>query len=528
MQRRAFLKGDLVESKEIDNPKLKPLMLEKFNDNLSFEQAAHLLKRITVGPSPEQVLSITGKTPDQALDIILGTGSEALPEASNNLKNWLDITEFNPLEQITDIRFEIEGRMKSRYREFIDWWLDQMRAENTPSMEKLTLFLSTIWSIEFTFDTEALMPPPLLFRNNQLLRKHRLGSYKELATEVTLDGSMLLYQSLFYSTKKAPNENYMRELMELFTMGIGNYSEADIREGSKALTGWRTAAYKGQPAPNGAYNTYFSPPDHDTNQKTIFTKYNIAPRTNDDNTEFQVKEEEVAGLVNILFQEKAIPISKFVAEKVYKFFVYSSPGDVDYTLIDDIAEQFRQNSFSLKSLYRYLFTSTYFYDDRFIGAQIKTPPEFVIGLERLLSGDLDQIAGRSTRNAVFDLEQVLYDPPNVGSWAGYRSWLSTNTYPLRVDYAKALINSLSETQLIDFAKKFTDYTNADKLAEQITTLMLCRKPANTRFAQFKTALLNNLTESEWGSKISADDKACSAGIRALLNAVIFSPDFQLC
>lgn len=523
MNRRDFISSGKANKGETT---LSPraMSLGNYSGNLTRAHALHLLRRLCFAPTLAQVDAIADKTPSQALDLLFGTTTDSTATPSATLNQWLATPEFNPLDQITDIRFEIEGRLKTRYREFIDWWLDLMRTESMPIGEKLTLFLSTIWCIEFTYDTEALMPPPLLYKNNQTLRKNRLAKYSDLASDITLDGAMLLYQSLYYSSKAKPNENYMRELMELFTMGIGNYTEGDIREGARVLTGWRTAAYFGEPYPNGYFETYFVPAEHDTGSKTLFGSRTIAARTEDANTEFQVKEQEVNGLMNILFTERADAIALFVAEKAYKYFVYSSPGDTDAEIISELASVLKSNSFSLQAMYRALFQSEYFYDDKYIGGQIKTPPEYIVGLERSLGKDFNSI-GSSTRGLVSDLEQELYDPPNVGSWFGYRNWISTKTYPDRIAAAKDLI---AQTNAVNFAKQFANYSDADSLLGSIIEFLLPREQRDDVKLSLKQTMLNGISTANWASEITSASAAAEQGLKNLLIEIVKLPDFQLC
>ena len=513
--------------------------LDEYTSQLDYSKALHLLRRITFHPTPEQINQIVGKTPAEAFEIIIGGGTETLPEPSPSMKTWLDVLEEDPLSNLPqDIRSEIEGRHKSRFAEFANWWLDKMREESFPAVEKLTLFLHTIWCNEFTYDTLALIPPPLIYRNNVRLRKNRVANYNLLAEGMTLDGAMILYQSLFYSDKSAPNENYMRELMELFTMGIGdlqtgesNYTEGDIREGARALTGWRTVVYLGQngaPA-NRPFETFFVKSQHDTGAKKIMQFGEIAPITDDENTEDLVKNKEVKGLVNILFTEKGLSISRFVCEKMLRFFVYSNPGSINMTIINELANYMKDNNFNLRMVFKKLFTSQYFFSDEVIGCQIKTPPEFIIGLERILGIDYDSIAAGSTRTSVFSLEQILYDPPNVGSWKAYRTWISTTTYPLRVKYAKELIAKVSDNQLISLVKKVPDYNiNFNNLVTFLVGYLLPVSLNKARADKYSVVLLNGLTESEWLTGIDAGNAKVAEGIRLFLNNIILSPDFQLC
>lgn len=528
MKRRQFFNFNQNENltDDFSEPVFPTGFPNKFAGKLNRRQAAHLLRRVGFAPNADDISAFVGLTADEAFDKAVASNLFNLPLPNSNLQSWLDTAEYNPLDQITDIRFEIEGRLKSRYVALIDWWLELMRTDSLPALEKFTLFLSQIWSVEFTYDTEALIPPSLLYMNNYILRVNRLGNYKNIAKEITLDGSMMLYQSLHYSSKEAPNENYMRELLELFTMGIGNYTEGDIRAGAKVLTGWRSAAYFGEPKPNGNFKSYFSPNDHDLGEKTIFGR-TISARSISDNTEFQVKEQEVYGLIDILFEEKASAVGRFVAEKIYKYFVYSSPGAVDYDLVAKLGVLLTENDFELLPVYKALFTSSYFFDDYVIGSQIKTPPEYVVGLQRQLGVRWDDSGSGKTRKAVFELEQELYDPPNVGSWTGYRTWLSTKTYPARIRAAKDIIEFATNDQLISLAKKLPNFTDAELLCASFAEYMLPVTISSDRLADFKLILLNSAIDQDWPGMINSNSSEAADGIRSLITEIILSPDYQL-
>ncbi len=524
MKRREFLTGKL----DVDFPEITNFDLaDKKTDVLTKSEALHLIRRVSFGADLNVVNQIIGKTPEEAIEILLGNQSDQIADAYKSL-TWLDMQEEDPLDGLPlDIRGEIEGKLTSRYRELKDWWLSTMYSELLPYQEKMTLILSTIWCVEFTYDTLYLNPPALLYRNNRTLRQHRIGNYKQIAKEMTLDGAMLLYQSLNYSTANAPNENYMRELLELFTMGIGNYSEADIREGAKILTGWRIAAYKYKPAPNEAFNVYFSRNDHHKGAKRVF---NIDfPAIDDtDNYEEKVKENEVYKLIDVIFEQKSNEIAKFICEKIYKFFVYSSPADVDYDIINQMAETFVQNDFELLPVYKLLFTSKYFYSQEIIGAQIKTPPEFLIGMQKMLGKEYKIVNYKKSREAADSMDMELFDPPNVGSWIGYRTWISTTTYPNRVKYAKDYLSEFSEKELLDFGKKFNNYMNANSLINEIIEYFLPIAIDTSRINRYKTIMLNDIPENDWGNSYNSSSSKVATGLRNLLVEIILSPDFNLC
>jgi uncharacterized protein (DUF1800 family) len=512
--------------------------LDELTSPLTRKEALHLLRRLTFHPTPEQVKDIVGKTASEAFEIIAGSGNEPAPNPSASMQSWLGTLEENPLDGLpNEIRGQIEGRQKAHYSEFINWWLNQMKSTTFPEIEKFTLFLSTIWCIEFTYDTLALIPAPLLYKNNVTLRKNRLASYKTIAGDMSLDGAMIMYQSLFYSTKAVPNENYMRELMELFTMGIGdletgsaNYTEADIREGAKALTGWRTVAYLGQegaPA-NRPFETFFVKSQHDTGSKKLFQFGAISPITDDENTEDLVKQKEVAGLIDILFTERGASIARFISDKIIRFFCYSSTSANNKSIVNDLAKYMQDNNFELRKVYKKLFTSKFFFSDEFYGCQIKTPPEFVLGLQKMFSVNLDMMQAGKTRTTMNALEQVLYDPPNVGSWKAYRTWVNTNTFPLRIKFAKEFLALLNDTILTDFIKKFENYNQIDVLLNGLVSYFLPREIATNRFGELRDLLLNGIPQNEWANVVNTGDIRVPQGIRKFIEKIFVTPDFQLC
>jgi uncharacterized protein (DUF1800 family) len=537
MERRDFFSKFTRSSSEdvlIPGKKDKPRLqagLEPRTQALGKREAYHLLRRLTFGPTKEEVDAIVGKTPAEAVDIILGTGNEQLPAGPS----WIDIAEPNPLTAGNPtLKGEIEGRLKQRYVEFCAWWMDQMRSESGTSIEKMTLFWSTVWCLEFTYDTLGLLPPPLVYRNNQRLRKNRLANYKTIAEEISLDGGMILYQSLFYSSKTFPNENYMRELMELFTMGTGNiftgeknYTEGDIKEGSKVLTGWRTNPYQEKVGPGNYFDVFFVPELHDIGSKE-FMGNTIPARNETENTEDLVKEQEVRGLINILFTERAEAISNFVCNKIYRYFVYSNKDSNDKTIIQDMATVFRNSNFDVKTVLKALLTSVHFYEEDNIGVQIKTPPEYLIGLEKQLGANLG--GGSTEVSAVINMEQVLYDPPNVGSWDAYRSWISTFTFPMRVKYGRDLLAKVTDQQIVDLAKKFTGFDNATPLVDALLVHFFPKPFTTERRDTYLNIMLTGagVSAGEWGTTINGNVQTAAKGLRALINAFFKAPDFQIC
>jgi uncharacterized protein (DUF1800 family) len=423
----------------------------------------------------------------------------------------------------------IESKHSSRYSNLLSWWFDLMYAENNDlanvAREKMVLFWHQHWCIEFNYESEAMIPPPLLYRNNQKLRRYRISDFKELVKEMTLDGAYLLYQSLGQSTAKAPNENYMRELMELFTMGIGNYSEGDIREGARALTGWRVSAHLGEPKPLEYFDTYFSPQDHDTNSKIIMGE-SIPARADLDNITDKVKYEEVYRLIDILFTRKGDAIARFICEKLYKYFVYASPSDLDRNFIDELALEMKNKNFVIRDVLIALFTSKHFFDTKYRGVQIKTPVELVINLQRQFEIKYSgSVAGISN-----NLEQSIYNPPNVSGWKGYRSWISTKTYSPRLGVAFQIVDQLSKGDIYSFVKKFEKYDVPLEFVKNVSAFFLSNPIDDLdRLAAYTNILLQNgkIDPKNWKTLIDQSDSSLKTGIVELFSRIIVAPDFEL-
>jgi hypothetical protein len=188
----------------------------------------------------------------------------------------------------------------------------------------------------------------------------------------------------------------------------------------------------------------------------------------------------------------------------------------------------QDNNFELRKVYKKLFTSKFFFSDEFYGCQIKTPPEFVLGLQKMFSVNLDMMQAGKTRTTMNALEQVLYDPPNVGSWKAYRTWVNTNTFPLRIKFAKEFLALLNDTILTDFIKKFENYNQIDVLLNGLVSYFLPREIATNRFGELRDLLLNGIPQNEWANVVNTGDIRVPQGIRKFIEKIFVTPDFQLC
>jgi len=500
--------------------------LDTYTTPLTLEDVLHVYRRLSFSVSMPVAMSHVGKQASVLVDELLGPDDPGEPLPEIKFAQWLDpatqkLVDYTENPDGADIRtrLAIEGWWKSNHRYFGGWWLGGMAADAT-AIERLTLFWMGHWVTEFSFD-EAYMVPQMHYRQYRTLRKDRIGNFPRMCLDMTVDNSVVLYLGGTFNEVGKPNENYGRELLELFTTGIGWYTEGDVQQAARVLTGWKASRYNDEPAPKGIYTTWFDANKHDTGAKQ-FLGVAIPARTPDNNTEFQVLNEEVFEMINIIFRVRPQAVSRFIARKLYSFFVYSSPGSADVSVIEDLAAEFRASNFNIRPLIKKLMTSQHFFDSALRGVQIKTPIEYVVGLVRQYGVDEFQM-----HNWTYEMDQIMFDPPNVAGWPGYHAWISTNSYPRRREYARQLIDKMTDARANAFIKEFANYDDVDKFVKDVTIFLLPVAISSARLEFYKGALLEGQPDYTWAEKLLVPS-AAARSMRELLKAIAKAPDFQLC
>ncbi|MGN6368082.1 MAG: DUF1800 domain-containing protein [Phycisphaerae bacterium] len=294
-------------------------------------------------------------------------------------------------EQRRSFQSLINIAQRSKLQEMKLWWLDRMIRTKRPLEEKMTLF----WHGLFVSSAVTVRNAYLLYKQNALFREHAVGNYRQLTHEVSKDPAMLVYLNNNQNVKEHPNENYARELMELFTLGIGNYTEKDIKESARAFSGWT----------NVGDQVMFRRFQHDNGIKTF-----LGRSGNFDGDD----------IVDIIFQQPAC--SKYIATRLLKFFASDDP---DPAIVDALAGVVRQHSFDMKPVLRTLFASQWFYSNDVIARQIKSPVQLVVGSLRALNVGLMQ--PKQVDGALKTMGQELFTAPTVKGWDGGRAWINTST-----------------------------------------------------------------------------------------------------
>ena len=310
------------------------------------------------------------------------------------------------------------------------WWIDHMFTTPTPFAERITLF----WHGHFTSDYRKVADDTFVYWQNLTWRRMAMTDLRSMLMSVTADPAMLRYLDLATSTGQSPNENYSRELMELFTMGAGNYTEADVREGAKALAGWQV------PQPDSTATVVVDPKNNVTRRLPVYSSQKTGvfnPRRAYKGSVTYLGKTgplDTQGVIDrILAQPATAP---FIANKVVSHFVTARPSA---TYIKSLGDTFRRSKYDMKTLMRAIFTSAEFAADQSYRSLVKSPTELMVHTGRALglSSLSKVIAGHGS-----GMGQSLFDPPDVNGWPTNEAWISSNTVVERVNFVTAALSQV--------------------------------------------------------------------------------------
>ena len=378
------------------------------------ERARHLLRRTGVGARPDDVRAVLTRTPAEAVDrIVKAAANRALlpepewidrrkPKANAPYAERAAFNEWND-QAIADFYRAVCSRLIGNGDS------GRFRRLGEALRERMTVF----WSNHFVADLRTHTIAVWLFHYRQTLRRHALGDFRQFVHDIGLTPSMLDYLDGNQNRAGAPNENYARELLELFTMGVTgpdgspNYTQADIAELARALTGWRT--YKHLDT-----SVAFEPDQFDDGPKTIFGR--TAAFGYDD-------------VVPLLFEARSGQIAHFVADGLYREFVRNEP---DPAVVAALAQRLLDEDFQIKPVLIELLGSAHFFDQAHIGALIRSPIELMLG--SAYEFGLDEVKPDDTRfrYKAAKVGQDLFNPPDVRGWEGGRAWIDTGSLGARV------------------------------------------------------------------------------------------------
>ena len=435
---------------------LAPITAADWND----ARAAHLLERAGFGGTPDDIARLAAMTPRQAVDSLVDFDSvprDLKPfDHSGIWDPGMDPFPPSRAEAVRLARDRGEGLgekvrpagSQRRLQPIVDkffysliangietqrlglWWANQMLTTRRPLEEKLTLF----WHGHFATGENKVRDYRMMLRQNEMFRAQAAGSLRGLLVGILKDPGMLVYLDNGENIKQHPNENFGRELLELFSMGVGNYTERDVREAARSFTGWT----------NDALEFKFDAAQHDAGEKTFLGR--SGPFNGED-------------IIDIILEQPVT--AEYVSAKLYRYFVRE---EVAAPVRASLGRTFRDSGYQVKPLLKQIFLSRDFYSPPAYATQIKAPVQLVVSTYRKLG--LQSVPtipdfGRMTAS----LGQSLFDPPNVAGWAGGRSWITPSTLLQRGNiFREVLFPNVKAFRPPDRAMSATDMGVGERLA----------------------------------------------------------------
>ena len=390
-------------------------------------EARHLLNRAGFGGTPGDVDEFHAMGREGAVDFLLEGGRDA-EVSGEGMPGWAE-TEVMREEMAEELRMrrelreESEGlsakaaaearrkfqrrinrRNRGRQNEAVAWWFGRMVGGRVPLREKMTLF----WHDHFATSLRKVRRPSLMLGQNRLFREHAVENFRELTERIVRDPAMMIYLDVQRSSKAKPNENFAREVMELFTLGEGHYTEEDVRNAARALTGYRLNRVTGQ--------VVQSERAWDDGEKVIFGERGRFNGTD---------------VVKLIFRKDRC--ADFLAGKLWEYFAYE---DAEEGLVKGLGRVLRAADYELKPVLKGIFLSKQFYSERAMGGQIKSPVQYLAQMLREL--EIEDFPVGFAVAGQRQLGQVLFEPPNVAGWDWGKAWINTNTLLARYNLAGAL------------------------------------------------------------------------------------------
>jgi len=447
-------------------------------------QIGHLLRRAGFGATPDELTMFRNLGFNGAVDRLINYQQVSDDAMENSLKA-LNMNLNKPLDQQR-------------------WWLLRMSWTQRPLLEKMTLF----WHGVLTSSFRKVGGPRAYMRmiiQNQFLRNHAFDTFDNILLGITSNPAMLFYLDLTKSRKNAPNENYARELMELFTLGLGHYTQQDVYEGAAALTGWHVKGLTSQ----------FYQRDHNDLQKTYLGHTG--------NLDYK-------DVVNILANHPATPW--FISRKLFTFFAYENPSDDD---LKPLVDTYVQSGHNMGEVMRTLLLSPQFSAARAYRSRIKSPVEFTVGAYRAMNINGD---GTGLPTITTLMGQTLFNPPNVAGWPGDKVsalWLNSGTWMTRLNYvdlllARGTVARAGSTPLVDLQGIVNTHqlNSPEHFVDHFSSFLVDGEIASDR----RTQLLDYFTtkdSSSRGAPITLGNGASYplGRVRGALYLMMASPEYQL-
>jgi uncharacterized protein (DUF1800 family) len=440
------------------------------------KKVGHLYRRAAFGATWPELEAGVKAGPEKTIDALLrgGPGQEAFDQET---------------ARVADILARSNAGQQVRA-----WWLMRMLYTPHPLREKLTLF----WHNHFATSNAKVNNAGFMLGQYELMRRHALGNFRELLQEMSKDAAMMVWLDTSLSKKGMPNENYARELMELFSLGLGHYTEKDIREAARAFTGWELKTGKAA----------FNPAQHDDGTKAVLGQ----------SGKFQGGD-----IVRICLEQPAA--APFLVAKLYRFLV-SETVPAAPELLEPLAAQFRKSDYDFGALVATMLRSNLFFAPAVYRTRVKAPVDFALGIVRALEG---RIGTTALAAGLEELGQSVFYPPSVKGWDGGPAWLNGQTLLTRQNLALALTSTEDarfgrRTDPAALARKYGKQTDAEAVDFFLALFLQGDVPpeSRARLLQYERQAQKQSVPVYWTADDAADHR-----VRALCHLVLTLPEFQL-
>jgi uncharacterized protein (DUF1800 family) len=470
-------------------------------------QMQHLAWRAGFGEPLPVIEAWSRKRRRQIVDnVLIGTEKDKIE--SLKIIDQLDLPYIPKSEMTKEAKKMLRKMQVQGIKDLNISWVNMMVNSEHPLREKMALF----WHGHFASRTTRVLFSQQLL---DVIRTNALGNFGDLLSAVSKSPAMLEYLNNKQNRKAHPNENFAREVMELFTLGRGNYTETDVKESARAFTGWDYDV-------DG--NFQFRERGHDAGEKTVLGK------TGDFNGDDVLK---------ILLEHKQT--AKFITTKIYKFFVDDT---VDEVKVNVLAEQFYASGYDIKTLMHNIFMADWFYDPHYIGNHIKSPIELIVGLRRTIPMNFEREEVMLSFQQI--MGQVLFYPPNVSGWPGGRNWIDSSSLAYRMKLPQMI---LYDEQSVIMPKEITPEMTQYKEGMQVNNALKKQyakkvnasidwqpylkgyeKVSRDNLADtiINTLLLTNKNISKKILDNYADSSSRESYIKSITIAVMSTPEYQMC
>lgn len=488
--------------------------LEPYAGPFGPDEAAHLLRRATFGATPEHLRRVSQMTLSGVVSMLLQDTTLPVPPLNANPQDtgvpqgetWVNA----PYSDPNNPNYNPNS---SRTTSFKAWMLGLMIGQDISLREKMVLF----WHNHFVSRTGDVGDARFVYRQNALFRLHAFGNFRTLAREMTTDPAMLRFLNGNTNTNASPNENYARELQELFTIGKGpeiapgnytTYTEDDVKAAARVLTGWRDS--------RADINSYFTAGRHDSTDKQFSSAYGnhvIVGREGDAGAT------EIDDLIALIFSREETAV--FLCRKLYRWFVYYVIDDAaEVNVIQPMAEILRANDYEVKPVLSALFGSAHFFDPANRGCMIKHPLDFTVGTMRQFGvvfpgpNDLANLymMWGYIRSQASLMQMNAGDPPNVAGWPAfyqepqyYQLWINSDTIQRRTQFTDRFISSSGYVQNnvrividpLEFVNQLTNPEDPVQLIAESAALLFAIPITENQKALLKETLIPGLPDYEW-------------------------------